>query len=440
MFSDEAQAFRSGRIGIRHSGWVRYPGEPADFPPLIGERRADVAVVGAGLAGSALALHLAEGGVETVLLDAQEPGWGASGRNAGHVVTHREILAPLRRLPDRGEAFLDLWRREIGLTFGLVAKHNIACDAVRGGYMKVAATPRHAALAHRHAEEFATLGLPVRFADRAEVAAFTGSHAFHAGALDEAGGRINPYWFTRGLATAARRAGATVHGHSPVAKVDRVGTRWRVATDRGVASAERVVVCTGAYGDITGWPEVRESWCPLLAYVIATEPLPEDVRRAILPSGGICAQLPHGLNPFLVDGLGRLFTASLPGLRAEDFRQIAAQQRRWLDRTFPAMRGRPLGIDSYWTGTVAYSIDQLPRISELGPGLLMLNGFSSEGNVPAPMLAKHLAEKLLSGRLDELALPLRQARSVRWRGRYEFILRRLLIPLQNAAQRLGIIA
>jgi glycine/D-amino acid oxidase-like deaminating enzyme len=430
-----ASDYRTGALDVTYSGWTSYPGKALGFDRLEGDHKADVLVVGAGLAGSSVALHLAEAGANVILVEAQEPGWGASGRNAGHVVTHRETLGAIRRLPDQGEAFLSMWRRDLHLTFELAERLGIDCDAKRGGYMKVATSERKVAAAHKHAETYAALGLPVRFADRDEVAHFTGSDAYHAGALDEAGGRINPWHFTRGLADGVRKAGGQVFAQSPVKALTRQGAAWRARTDGGSAAADRVVMCTGGYGAIEGLPLLTATWCPLLAYVIASEPIRQEERRHILPSGGICAELPHGFNPFLIDGLGRMFCASLPSTRAEDWQGIAAKHRRWRDRVFPGLAGQRFGIDSYWTGMLAYSPDELPAFHELGPGLIALNGFSSEGNVPAPMLGKNLAEAIIANRFDQLALPLRPAESVRWRNRYEFILRRILVPLQDLALR-----
>ena len=129
--------YDTGSVDVSESVWVSGT-SPTRFGPLEGERRADVAVIGAGLAGSSLALHLAEQGAGVALVEALEPGWGASGRNAGHAVPYREVDRALARLPDRGERFLDLFRKSNGIVYELAAKHAIECDAVQGGYLQVA--------------------------------------------------------------------------------------------------------------------------------------------------------------------------------------------------------------------------------------------------------------------------------------------------------------
>ena len=101
--------YDTGHVDISESVWSR-GAAPTRFRPLEGDDRADVVVVGAGLAGSSLALHLAEQGCAVALVEAREPGWGASGRNAGHAVPYREVDRALAKLPDRGERFLELFR------------------------------------------------------------------------------------------------------------------------------------------------------------------------------------------------------------------------------------------------------------------------------------------------------------------------------------------
>ena len=109
MGRSERSLYHWGQVDVSRSAWPL--GAPLlELPPLEGEQTADVAVVGAGLAGSSVALHLAELGARVALIEAHVPGWGASGRNAGHVVPYRDLDRAFAALPDRGEAFLELLR------------------------------------------------------------------------------------------------------------------------------------------------------------------------------------------------------------------------------------------------------------------------------------------------------------------------------------------
>jgi len=150
-------------------------------------------VVGAGLAGSSLALHLAEAGVDVVVLEARQPGWGASGRNAGHVLPTLKDVALFERFPDGGKAFLDLFREHHTITFDLARKHGIACDAVQSGYLH--ATTRESVFDKLKAKSVywkEEQGQQVEWLEGADVQALTGSKYFGYGVLYSSGGRVNP--------------------------------------------------------------------------------------------------------------------------------------------------------------------------------------------------------------------------------------------------------
>src|ERR1700723_2828407 len=117
-------------------------------PPLDGTVRADIAIVGGGITGLSTALHAAEAGAEVVLLEAEEPGFGASGRNGG------QVNPGLKLDPDKVERDfgLDLGGRmnalagaAPALVFDLVKRHGIACEARQNGTLRAALHARHAA-------------------------------------------------------------------------------------------------------------------------------------------------------------------------------------------------------------------------------------------------------------------------------------------------------
>jgi glycine/D-amino acid oxidase-like deaminating enzyme len=437
MSRSERSLYDTGHVDVSRSAWP--VGAPAlELPSLEGDHTADVAVVGAGLAGSSVALHLAERGARVALVEAREPAWGASGRNAGHVVPYRDLDRAIASLPDRGEAWLELFREGQDIVYRLAEKHDIDCDAVQAGYLQVAHRESLVAAAEQKAEKWAKRGFDVRFADRAEVAKLTGSEHFHAGTLAEKGGRVNPFRFTRGMVSAAMRAGASVFAHSPAESIQGQGQRWRVRTASGSVVADRVVVCTNGY-TARLVPELERAWCPLSVFGIALEPLPDTTRASVIPSGAAISQFPTGFHPTLVDEHGRIVSSLLTNvLRPQSSRASSRWLQRWLRKVFPQIGETPLEVDAYWTGSTAWSTDELPRIYEVGPGLLALMCFSGEGNVPAPLLGRHLAEALTADDLGRLVLPVQPPAVPRFRGRYDLGLRRFGVPMLRFAERLGL--
>jgi glycine/D-amino acid oxidase-like deaminating enzyme len=146
------------------SVWAATAAPAPETGPLRESRRAEVAVVGGGFTGLSAALHLAARGVETVVLEAAEPGWGASGRNGGQVIaTLKCDLDELERRFGREEGgrLVETIGSSADDVFALIAEHGIACHAARHGWIQGAHSAGAVALVHRRAEQWMARGAPV---------------------------------------------------------------------------------------------------------------------------------------------------------------------------------------------------------------------------------------------------------------------------------------
>ena len=162
------------RLPLPPSLYAQTARPPIDTPPLDGDRRVDVAVIGGGFTGLSAALHLADQGVAVAVLEAQEPGWGASGRNGG------QVNPGLKHDPDQVVADFgaDLGGRMVALSgdapnivFRLIQRHQIECDALQSGTLRAAFAARDAAGIRASAAQCARLGMPVEVLDEAAIAA-----------------------------------------------------------------------------------------------------------------------------------------------------------------------------------------------------------------------------------------------------------------------------
>ncbi|MFS2055907.1 NAD(P)/FAD-dependent oxidoreductase, partial [Variovorax sp. CT11-76] len=123
----------------------------------------------------------AEAGAKVCVLEAHEPGWGASGRNGGQVnPTLKHDPDELVRLygAPRAEPLIDAVSRSADLVFELIERHGIDCQPVRKGWLQVAYSPKHIAAMHARAEQWARRGVATQMLDRADVAARLGTEAF----------------------------------------------------------------------------------------------------------------------------------------------------------------------------------------------------------------------------------------------------------------------
>jgi glycine/D-amino acid oxidase-like deaminating enzyme len=390
-------------------------------PPLVGTGRADVCVVGGGFTGLSAALHLAEAGADVALLDAGEPGYGASGRNGGQVIPGLKLDPDAIEAwlgPDRGARVVELVGGAADFVFALVRRHAIACEARQAGWIKAAHTAAALRAATRTAREWARRGAPVEELDRRRIGELIGSEAYQGGFVDHRAGVVQPLSYARGLAGAALKAGVRIHGGTLATGLRRDGPHWVVSTPGGAVRAGQVVLGTNGYTDLAGrdapWPRLAETVIPVHSYLVATRPLPEDLRRAILPKGQAVSDSHRLLRYFRMDGAGRLVMGGRGKFRDSsdpaDYRAVMAT----VSALYPQL-GAP-EWEFVWGGRVALTLDHLPHLHELAPGVHAALGYNGRGVAMATVLGKCLADRV-QGAGDGVfpATPLRPVPFHRWR-------------------------
>src|SRR6202035_5795013 len=195
---------------------------PPHTPPLDGNRRASVVVVGGGFTGLSAALHLAGKGVDTVVLERNEPGWGASGRNGGQVnpgLKHDPDTVEADFGPDLGGRMIEMSWNAPNVVFDLIARHQIQCEASQSGTMRAAWQRNDVADIHAAYDQGVRRSMPVELLEREAMRAKTGTDRYLCALLDNRGGHVNPLGYARGMARAAIQAGAAVHGGTQVTRI-----------------------------------------------------------------------------------------------------------------------------------------------------------------------------------------------------------------------------
>ncbi|MXP62884.1 FAD-binding oxidoreductase [Roseomonas sp. M0104] len=386
------------------------PGFPA--PPLEGEHRVPVAIVGGGFTGLSTALHLAEQGVAPTLIEASEPGWGASGRNGG------QVNPGLKWDPDQVQADFgpELGARMIALSYGapelvfdIIRRHQITCDARQQGTLRAAITPANASAVQATAAQCIRRGMPVEYLDRAAVAALTGTDRYAGAMLDRRGGDLNPLSYARGLARAAAQRGARIHGATPALSLAREGALWRIATPQGSLLAEQVVLATNGYtGDL--WPGLRRSLAPVFSSIAATAPLPDAVARSILPLRGSVYESGNITVYYRLDQANRLLMGGRGPQRPMQDTGPVQYLLRYAERLWPALKGATWTHG--WNGQLAMTQDHYPHLHEPAPGLLAALGYNGRGVAMATAMGGQLARRLLGTPAEALDMPLRPIRPI----------------------------
>ncbi len=375
-------------------------------PPLAESVTTDVCVIGGGYCGLSAALHLAEAGISVRVLEAEEPGWGGSGRNGG------QVIPGLKYDPDEleekfpGEAGARLVAFAGGTAdtvFDLIAKHRMDVPHTRAGWVQGAHSAEAMAEATRRAEQWARRGVAARVLDTAQTASLLGTGKYVGGWLDPRGGAVQPLAYARGLARAAQTAGAIVHGRTGATSLTRRNGRWEVSTASGASvTAEQVVVATNGYsGDLI--PNLRRSVIAMNSFIVATEPLSDNLRHTVLPQGHVSSDTRKLLLYFRLDHEGRLLMGGRGPLREPKDEADWAHLERVTAKMFPQVGSARIAYR--WCGRVALTRDFLPHLHMPAPGLLVDIGCMGRGVGLQTAMGRAIARYLRSSDPAELPLP-----------------------------------
>ncbi len=365
-----------------------------DHPPLRGEVRADVCIVGAGYSGLSAALHLRERGYDVVVLEAHRVGWGASGRNGGQLGSGQrlgqgDLEASLGQ--DKARALWDLAEESKSLAKSLIARHGIACD-LRPGIVEAMHRPRFEAEAR---EEVALLNdryaYPhVRFVGQDEIRAMIGSEGYHSGILDTDAAHLHPLNYALGLAAAASKAGVRFHEHTRVTRV----TTGRVETVSGAVTAPHILLaCNGYLCGLEG--SVAAKVMPINNFIVATQPLPDPA--ALIRDDVAVGDSRFVINYFRLSRDGRLLFGGGENYGYRFPKDIAAKVRKPMLEVFPQLADTR--IDHAWGGTLAITMDRMPHFVRPAPGILSVSGYSGHG-VGMATLAGKLASEAIAGQAE----------------------------------------
>lgn len=387
-----------------HGLWEKTAPQPPVTPALQGAAVADVVVVGGGFTGQSAALHLAECGVDVVLLEAREIGFGGAGRNVGLInggmwVMPKELPGVLGTT--YGERLLDLLGNAPLLVRELVEKNDIPCE-IENGTLHCAVGEKGLAEIRERCEQWAALGAPVRIFDAEETARRTGSTAYSGALLDTRAGTIQPLAYVRGLAAAARKAGARLHTESPVVATERSNGKWVVKTPQGSVTTSWIVVATEAYS--TGpWQIVRDEQIYLPYFNFATRPLGDNLQKSILPGREGCWDTKEILSSFRMDKAGRLVFGSVGALRGTGTAIHRAWAKRSLKRLFPQLGDTEFECE--WYGQIGMTDNAVPRFHKFAENVVGFSGYNGRGIAPGTAFGKVIAQHIL-GEIAEAELPL----------------------------------
>lgn len=375
--------------------------EITDFAPLRGEQSADVCVIGAGFTGVSTALHLAERGYNVHVVEANKVGWGASGRNGGQMIGG--IAGEGHMAKHHGRDLEDLFGelRWAGheIIRERVQTYGIECD-LKYGYVDVAIKERHMRAIHHDYERLRSAGFPheVRILSREETRAATGTDAYIGALLNMGNGHLHPLNLCIGEANAAASLGTTIYEQSPVIEIQR-GDRPRVVTGNGSISADAVVIAGNAYHYLER--ELRGIMFPVNSFIVATEPLSDDVVAAINPRDLAICDPNFVLEYYRLSADKRLLFGGRLNYFGDDPKIIEARHRRKIARHYPQLAD--VRIDYAWGGSIGVPVTRVPQLGRISPNIFYCQGYSGHG-VNVTHLTGQIMADAIAGTLERFDL------------------------------------
>lgn len=407
----ERKAARDGSL------WQAVMPRTAELPRLDGSTRTDVVVIGAGFTGLSAALELRHRGASVIVLEAMQPGWGASGRNSGLVIPTLTRPDPddiVARYGAGGERLVLLLRDCAKDLFKLARHFGLGVEAEQNGWLQPAHTPGRMALIERRVAQWRKWGAPVEVMDRAETTRALGSNVWHGGLLNRSGGALNPLALLRAMVGAVLAAGGVIYGGTPVLSFRYESDRWLVSTAKGVVDARKLLLATNAYSDAFSQqlaPDIAHEIVPVVSWLTATEPLPEGLRRQVIPSRLAMSDTRGDLRFARYDSENRLISGGAlinPINQPSRLRALVAQR---LVRTWPQIRG--VRIAFTWNGLIGITPDRFPRFHQLGPEAYTWTGCNGRAIALSLAVGREFAKVLAGAAPSDLALPLTAPKPLR---------------------------
>jgi gamma-glutamylputrescine oxidase len=384
-----------------NSYYAAHQRDTTPFPALEGETTADVCIVGGGLTGVAAAVEFAERGYNTVLIEANRIGWGASGRNGGQIIggyggalSYKDAINSKLSADDR-ESLRQMGTECVDIIRERIAKYEIECD-LQWGFLDVALKNSELRDLQATYESAVNEGRAdkLKLIDASGVREYLGTDKYIGGLVNEAWGHLHILDYCKGQARAAESLGARIFEQSLVTSLE-YGDQVRVVTSNGVVKAKKVVLCGNAY--LAKFapklaPKLSGFVLPATSYIIATEPLSDNLARDVMPQNYATCDQRWALDYFRMTTDNRMLFGGLSNYAATAPKSVINTLRGKMLKVFPQLEDA--SIEFNWGGQMGISFRRIPQLGQVHPNVYYSQAYSGHGVAPTHMSARLIAEAI----------------------------------------------
>jgi gamma-glutamylputrescine oxidase len=368
--------------------------EPA-LPPLTGATRADVCVVGAGLAGCSAALALAERGYRVIVLEAQRIGWGASGRSGGQIIAgfaiEQDALERIVGGPD-ARALWELSLLAVARLRARISQHRIECDWADGFLLAALKARQWQGLQHWHEQLQQRYGYAsTSLIGQEALRALLPSDRYVGALYDSFGGHLQPLRYTLGIAQAARAAGAAFHEGSAVLGYGGHADRLQIRTAGGTVECAQLLFAGNAWLGSTV-PALQRRLLSVASYIIATEPLGPARAQALITNNAAVSDSNWVLDYFRRSADHRLLFGGRVNYSGVELTAITPATYARMLQVYPQLAGTR--IEYSWGCLLDITRSRAPDFGRLAPNIYYLQGFSGHGMALAGLAGELVAEAI----------------------------------------------
>ena len=374
-----------------------------DAGALTSDQAAEVCVIGGGFTGVNTALELAERGIDVILLEAHEIGWGGSGRNGGQMICGIGHDPELIRKQLSETDFAQLYEMGLEAVQTLtqrIEKYDIQCG-FNWGYCTVAYDQKRLDAVRMLMDALKELQgflqqqnypFELNLLQGTELDQIVRSDRYVGGLYDQGSGYLHPLNLVLGEARAFLQQGGRIFQSTPVTRVEK-GSKVVVHTPGGKVTANKLVYACNAYLDGLD-KQLKKHFVTTNAFSIATSPLSEEQVQALMPArAAICDNRPvidyYRLSEDnrLLFGGATHYVEYLPG-------DLEKHLRKNLRKVFPQLAD--IKVDYSWSGRMALGTNLFPQVGQMSDhdNIYFVQAYAGFGVGPSHLVAKSLAAEI----------------------------------------------